>query len=69
MLCKEEFLQCVEIQVRTGDRVLFWESKWLLDGTLKREFPNLYGISSQKNSSIHNVIIRENKTIDWSKFK
>lgn len=43
-----------------GDRVSFWDDKWLRVRSLKLDFPNLYRLSVQKNCSIQEVISRVN---------
>ncbi|XP_058211464.1 uncharacterized protein LOC131323632 [Rhododendron vialii] len=43
------------IQVHSGTETSFWEHVWLRDRPLKEEFPRLFLISSQKESSVRSV--------------
>lgn len=62
MMCKELFM---EIQVGRGDKVSFWDDKWLGDGPIKAEFLNLYRVSMQK-VAVQEVLSRVNVNIEWN---
>lgn len=65
MKCKEEFLECVEFKVGMGNKLRFWEDKWLLDYPLKTEFSGLYRLSIQKDCYIQEVLNRVNENVVW----
>lgn len=41
--------------VGCGESILFWHDKWCEGGPLKRLFPNLFVVSSQKNLFINQM--------------
>lgn len=55
---RDDFIECVRINVGIEDKVGFWEDRWLPDRSLMNAFPNLFRNSSQKKSRIQEVVCR-----------
>ncbi|XP_058070920.1 uncharacterized protein LOC131219954 [Magnolia sinica] len=48
---KSEVIKGIGIIIGKGDNMCFWEDIWVGDSTLKRDFPNIFRLST--NQSIH----------------
>lgn len=46
------YLSNLKLVVGNGQRLKFWEDKWLNNLCLKEEFPRLYRLSKEKGSTI-----------------
>lgn len=54
------------LSVGSGGSISFWHDKWCDKGPLKRVFPRLYSISSQKNSFIAHMGWRFEECWKWN---
>ncbi|XP_028067001.1 uncharacterized protein LOC114269850 [Camellia sinensis] len=55
----------VEIKVRNGRRIMFWEDAWKGSYCLKDKYPRLFSISIDKGVTLKKMIDRKDSLADW----
>lgn len=60
------FMENSVIKVRNGRRISFWEEHWSLNCSLRSEFPRLFELSEDKESSLQQMIDRKISSDGWS---
>lgn len=51
----EFYLSNLQLLVGNGGRIHFWEDKWFNNVCLKEEFPRLYSLSKEKDSTVQQI--------------
>lgn len=59
------YLSNFKLIVGNGQRLLFWEDKWLNNLYLKEEFPRLYRLSEEKGCTIMQMNHRRGSAHEW----
>ena len=54
----EDFSKNIRFEVEVGDRVKLWTDQWCGDSLLQLTFPNVYGIASNKGTSVASSLER-----------
>ncbi|OVA08068.1 hypothetical protein BVC80_1729g16 [Macleaya cordata] len=62
----EDFKKGIAHTIASGDKVRFWEDKWITNQPLCVAFPALYAVSSSKNFKIADLLSYVNGEPNWS---
>ncbi|XP_028070368.1 uncharacterized protein LOC114272864 [Camellia sinensis] len=60
----EFYLSNLQLSVGNGGRIHFWEDKWFNNVCLKEEFPRLYSLSKEKDSTIQQIYQRRGQSYE-----
>ena len=63
-----DFSKLLQYDVGDGTRVKFWKHVWCGDCSLKEAFPELYGLSRARDSSVAEVIGWFGEQLHWNFF-
>lgn len=61
---KTDFLSNIKLMVGNGQRVRFWEDRWIREAALCDLFPRLYRLSQGRECSIASMF--KNSVMQWS---
>jgi hypothetical protein len=63
-----DFVAYVDFEVGIGDRIRFWIDRWCGERPLKDVFPDLYACASNRQATIHSILIRSasGSRSDWN---
>ncbi|XP_058783458.1 uncharacterized protein LOC131658145 [Vicia villosa] len=62
---EEGFSSFVKCRVGNGKNILFWDSIWLGNQTIRASFPDLYDLSTKKLSSVEDIFHKQGDIHSW----
>lgn len=61
----KDFSENITFRIGDGSRVHFWEHKWCGENILKEDFPNIYGVSCQRELTVRQIHMFNEGEVHW----